>query len=202
MNEKGILLIVSGPSGSGKGTVIGELRKMRENLGFSVSATTRAPRAGEEDGVNYYFLSRDDFEDMLAQGEILEHNVYNGNYYGTLRSEVERVLSVGHDLILEIDINGQRQIKKLFPDCVSVMILPPSMEELSRRLHSRATESEEVIAARLSVAAEEIAQADKYDYILINETGKIEECAARMNAILDTEQYRYCRMAETVKKNF
>ena len=113
--NRGMLIVISGPAGSGKGTVVKELRAMLPNLGLSVSATTRSPRPGEEDGVHYYYMSRDDFEEALSHGEILEHTVYCGNYYGTLRSEVERVLAGGHDLILEIEADGAMQVKRIFP---------------------------------------------------------------------------------------
>ena len=123
--SKGLLIVISGPAGSGKGTVVKLLREMLPDLGFSVSATTRAPRPGEEDGVQYYFMTRDDFEDALSRGEILEHTVYVGNYYGTPKAEVERVLSSGRDLILEIETDGAMQVKRIYPDAVTVMLIPP-----------------------------------------------------------------------------
>ena len=159
--SRGMLIVISGPAGSGKGTVVKELRSQIPQLGLSVSATTRSPRPGEEDGVHYYFMSRDDFEEALSHGEILEHTVYCGNYYGTLRSEVERVLSGGHDLILEIEADGAMQVKRLFPDTITIMLIPPDSQVLEARLRGRGTETDEVILARLRRAREEIVISEK-----------------------------------------
>jgi len=192
--KKGMLIVISGPAGSGKGTVVKLLREMLPDLGFSVSATTRAPRPGEEDGVQYYFMTRDDFEDLLSRGEILEHTVYVGNYYGTPKAEVERVLASGRDMILEIETDGAMQIKRLVPDAVTVMLLPPDASVLEARLRGRGTETDEVIRSRLAKAREEIALCGKYDYIVVNEDNGAAQCAEEIAGILQAEHHRPARM--------
>ena len=194
MNKDGILIVISGPAGSGKGTVVKILREMIPNIGFSVSATTRAPRPGEEDGFHYYFMSRDDFEESLARGEILEHTVYCGNYYGTLKSEANRVLAQGHDLILEIETDGAMQVKRQFPDAVAVMLLPPDGKTLEARLRGRGTETDDVIRTRLAKAKEELILSEKYDYVVVNENDGAEACAAQIAEILRAEHHRPSRM--------
>ena len=139
MAEKGLLVVISAPSGGGKGTILKELFAQNENLRLSVSATTRAPRPGEEHGKQYYFLSREEFEALIAQGRMLEHAEYVGNYYGTPRDPVEEWLSQGRDVVLEIEVQGGAQVKKLMPECVSIFILPPSMKVLGERLRGRGT---------------------------------------------------------------
>lgn len=194
-NPKGMLIVISGPAGSGKGTVVALLREMLPELGLSISATTRGIResVGEKDGVHYYFISRDDFEEALARGEILEHTVYNGNYYGTPKAEVERVLSSGRDMILEIETDGAMQIKRLYPDAITVMLLPPDFATLEGRLRGRGTEKEEDILTRLNKAREEVALCDRYDYVVVNETGGSKKCAEDIASILRTEHLRPCR---------
>lgn len=199
--EKGMLIVISGPAGSGKGTVVKLLREMIPELGFSVSATTRAPRPGEEDGVQYYFMSRDDFEEALTRGEILEHTVYCGNYYGTPKAEAERVLNAGRDLILEIETDGAMQIKRLFPEAVTVMLIPPDADTLEARLRGRGTETDDVIRTRLNRAKEEIALSGKYDYIVVNENDGADRCAADIACILQCEHHRPSRM-HAVTDNF
>ena len=197
--NKGLIFVISGPSGSGKGTVVKLLREMVPTLGFSVSATTRAPRPGEEDGVNYYFITREKFEDLLENGMILEHTEYSGNYYGTLKSEAERVLSEGRDIILEIEVEGALQVKKLLPeDTVTVMLIAPDKAELERRLRGRGTESDDVIKTRLARAVTEVALAEKYDYVVVNETNKSESCAEQIKSIISAEHAKYRRMKDTV----
>ncbi len=202
MTSQGILIVISGPAGSGKGTVVKLLREMIPEIGFSVSATTRAPRPGEEDGVHYYFMSRDDFEESLARGEILEHTVYCGNYYGTLRSEADRVLSQGHDLILEIETDGAMQVKRQFPDAVTIMLLPPDGNTLEQRLRGRGTETDDVIRTRLARAKEELALAEKYDYIVVNEDGGMQACAESIQGILKAERLRPARMKHITEPFF
>lgn len=193
-NKRGILLVISGPAGSGKGTVVRLLREQLPEIGLSVSATTRAPRPGEEDGVQYYFMSRDDFEEALTRGEILEHTVYCGNYYGTPKAEVERILSSGHDLILEIETDGAMQVKRLYPDAVAVMLVPPDGQVLEARLRGRGTETDDVIRARMQRAREEIRIADKYDYLVVNGDQQAARCAADIAGILAAEHLRPARM--------
>lgn len=200
--SRGILVIISGPAGSGKGTVVKSLREMLPNLALSVSATTRTPRPGEEEGVNYYYKTREMFEEMLENGEILEHTEYMGNYYGTPASEVSRCLDAGLDLVLEIEVDGACQIKKLYPESVAVMLIPPDSRTLEARLRGRGTESEEVIVGRLARAHEELAMAPSYDYVVVNGEGAPEECAARICAIIDAEKSRFARMTDTVSAFF
>ena len=192
--RKGLLVVISGPAGSGKGTVVQLLRQILPDIGFSVSATTRAPRPGEEDGVQYYFMTRDDFEEALARGEILEHTTYCGNYYGTLKSEADRVLSGGHDLILEIETDGAMQVKRQFADAVTIMLLPPDGQTLENRLRGRGTETEDVIRTRLARAREELVCAQKYDYIVVNEDNGAAQCAAVIAEILRAEHHRPVHM--------
>jgi len=200
--NRGMLIVISGPAGSGKGTVVKELRSQLPGLGLSVSATTRSPRPGEEDGVHYYFMSRDDFEEALSHGEILEHTVYCGNYYGTLCSEVERVLSGGHDLILEIEADGAMQVKRLFPDTITIMLIPPDSQVLEARLRGRGTETDDVILARLRRAREEIVISEKYDYIVVNKDNGVEECARDIAGILAAEHLRSSRMKPVTSRFF
>ena len=197
--EKGLIFVISGPAGCGKGTVVGKLREMMPNIGFSVSATTRPPRPGEIDGVNYHFITREKFTELLEAGEVLEHTEYCGNMYGTLKSEAVRTLNEGRDLILEIEVEGALQIKSMMPDeAVAVMLIAPDPEELERRLRGRGTESDEVIKRRLKRSVEEIGLAENYDYVVINETGKTDECAAKIKGIINAEHLRYHRMKDTV----
>lgn len=203
MKKEGIIFVISGPSGSGKGTVCEELRRINPATAISVSATTRSPRAGEEDGVNYHFMTKERFLELLENGEILEHTVYNGNYYGTLRSEAEKIISAGKDLILEIEVDGGGQIKRLMGDSVcGIMLIAPDAAEQEKRLRGRGTEEETVIAGRLARAREEIREAPNYDYIVINETGKTAECAAAIVSIMNAEHHSYRRMKNVTEHYF
>ena len=197
--RRGLIFVISGPAGSGKGTVVKLLREMIPDLGFSVSATTRAPRLGEADGVNYYFMDRERFKSLLEDGMILEHTEYCGNFYGTLKSEAERVLAEGRDIILEMEVEGALQVKRLMPDeCVTVMLIAPDRAELERRLRGRGTETDEVIKSRLERAVTEVGLAENYDYVVVNETGRSEECASQIGSIITAEHARYAMMKDTV----
>lgn len=166
--SKGLLIVYTGPSGVGKGTIMKELLRSNTNLRLSCSATTRAPREGEIDGKDYYFVSREKFDEMIANDEFLEYAEYVGNKYGTVKKDVMGLLERGYDVLLEIEVEGFRQIKKLFPDCMSIFILPPSREELLERLRSRGTESSEDVEARIKKAEYELSQSKKFDYKVIN----------------------------------
>lgn len=196
--SRGILLVVSAPSAGGKGTILGELFKRDGNLRMSVSATTRRPREGEEHGKHYYFISREEFRGLIDSGSMLEYAEYVGNLYGTPRGPVEQWLSEGHDVVLEIEVQGGAQIKKLAPDCVSVFITPPSMEVLEKRLRGRGTEADKVVQSRLEAAKREIPCAREYDYIVYND--RLEDAVADVQAILRAEKRRYARNRDCIER--
>ena len=197
--SKGLLLVVSGPAGSGKGTVNAHLLK-RGDYAFSVSATTRAPRPGEVDGVNYHFITKEDFISRIENGAMLEYTEYCGNFYGTPKKEAEEVLESGKNLILEIEVAGAENVKKKFPDAVLVLLLPPSYSVQEQRLRGRGTETEEKILERLSRAREEILHADSYDYVVYNYDGKDLEAADEINAIVTAEKRSLARNRDVAKK--
>ena len=182
---------MSGPSGAGKGTICEQLRNKRKNLAYSVSATTRAPRKGEVDGRDYFFVTIEKFKEMIANNELLEYAEIYGNYYGTPRSYVMSILDEGRDVVLEIDPQGALQVKESFPDAVFVFVVPPSLDELSKRIYKRGTDSEEVIKRRLSAATSELAYASKYDYIVVND--EVEKATNKVSNILDAERNRAVR---------
>ena len=191
-NNKGLMIVVSGPAGSGKGTVLSHLMK-DGNYRYSVSATTRSPRPGEVDGVNYHFLTRDAFIERIAKDEMLEYTEYCGNYYGTPKREAEEVLASGCNLILEIEVEGALNVKRLYPEAVLIMLLPPSFATQEARLRGRGTETEDKILARLARTREELPTLSHYDYIVYNNDGGIERCADDIRAIVRAEQCAVAR---------
>ncbi len=198
MRNKGLLIVFSGPSGAGKDTILNRLIEKNPNIRLSVSATTRAPREGEENGKDYYFVTRERFESMLAQDEMLESAQYCGNYYGTPSAPINSWLSDGYDVILEIEVQGGEQIKKKCPDCASVFILPPSFAVLEQRLRNRKTENEETVQKRLTTAHKEILQANHYDYAVINDT--VEKAVDDINAIICAEKHRLVRDKDLIER--
>ncbi|MBR3610475.1 MAG: guanylate kinase [Oscillospiraceae bacterium] len=199
MNKRGVLLVISGPSGVGKGTIINKLFDMDDNLYFSVSATTRQPRQGEINGVHYTFKSIEEFEHDIETGEMLEHAQFSGNYYGTPRSAVEKKLSQGKDVVLDIEIQGARNVKRLMPEAVLVYILPPSIDELKKRLNGRHTETEESVSRRLHTAYSELHEAPElYDYFIVNDV--VENAATKIEEILDCKRCGKAAMQEIIKQ--
>ncbi len=180
--SKGLLIIVSGPSGVGKGTVLKSVFKNDSNLVYSISCTTRLPREGETNGVEYYFISKEQFEENIKNGKMLEYATYCENYYGTSADYVERLRNEGRDVVLEIEVQGALQVMKKCPDAISIFIAPPSFETLKKRLIGRGTESEEIISARIAKANEEISFINEYEYKVVND--KLEEACDDILAIL------------------
>jgi len=191
------VFIISAPSGSGKSTLVHRLLKSVPHLAFSISYTTRPPRPAETPGVDYIFISRKDFEDRLARGEFLEYAEVFGNYYGTNRETFESATHQGQDLVLDIDVQGARQLKVAIPQAISIFVLPPSRDVLEQRLRSRSQDTEEVIQRRLRGAAEEVQNYTQYDFVLINRD--IEEASARLATIVKAERLRKARMEEEVR---
>ena len=194
--NKGILVVVSGFSGAGKGTVMKRLMEKYDGYALSVSATTRKPRPGEEDGREYFFRTRDEFEKLIEEDALLEYAQYVENYYGTPRSYVEEQLQAGRNVILEIEIQGAMKIKEKIPEALLVFVTPPTVEELERRLTGRGTETAQVSADRLARAGEEAEGMGQYDYILVNDT--VEECVDHLHQIIVSEHSRVSRNAEFI----
>lgn len=196
MEKRGILLVVSGFSGAGKGTLMKELLHRYGNYALSVSATTRDPREGEVEGREYFFKTREEFEQMIAQDELIEYACYVGNYYGTPKAYVEQKLREGQDVILEIEIQGARKVKEQFPDTVLLFVSPPSAEELKRRLTKRGTESAQVIENRLARAVQEAEGIEDYDYFVINDD--LDACVEYVHQIVQCEHSRTSRCEDQV----
>ncbi len=194
MSNRGKLVVVSGPSGSGKGTILNQVLKAPDFV-YSVSATTRAPRDGEIDGKHYFFVTKEDFENRIAQGGFIEYAEYNGNYYGTPKDFVEKNIALGKNVILEIEVQGAMQIKKTLPEALFIFMTPESRDELEKRLRDRATENEETIRKRLAIADKEVPSALLYDYVIFNKRGMQDEAVAdffaavRASSLVPKSQY-------------
>lgn len=186
--EKGLLIVLSGPSGVGKGTVCKALRNIMPDLVYSVSATTRSIRQGEQDGVNYFFKTKEEFLSMIDTDRLLEWAEYVGNYYGTPRSFVEQTIADGNDVILEIEVQGAMKVKQKFPEGIFIFLAPPDLNELKNRIVGRGTETEESIQNRLSVAREEIELMDYYNYVVVND--KVELACQRIKSIVEAEHLK------------
>lgn len=202
MSENGILVVVSGFAGAGKGTLMKKLIARYNNYSLSVSATSRQPRPGEEEGVSYFFKTRDEFEEMIHNDAFLEYAEYVGNYYGTPKAFVEEMLENGKRVVLEIEIQGAFQIKRKFPQALLIYVMPPSAEELMRRIKGRGTESEDVIKSRMKRAVEEAEGIEHYDYIVINDD--VDECTETMHSIIESALYtpkRKCDFIDKIRKD-
>ncbi|MGI6010903.1 MAG: guanylate kinase [Ruminococcus sp.] len=203
MNHKGLLVVVSGFSGSGKGTLMELLLKKYDSYSLSISATTRSPRQGERDGVAYFFKTTEEFQQMIEEDAFIEYARYVDNYYGTPKDYVEKQLNEGKDVILEIEMQGALKVKEKLPDTLLIFVTPPTAKELKRRLTSRGTESEEIVAARMAQAKEESRFMDCYDYILVNERDKEEECMERLHRLIQSahlETSKNLEFIENMKK--
>ena len=198
MKKEGMLVIISGPSGSGKGTVVKELVQ-KEDFALSISATTRTPRTGEIDGTHYYFYDKETFENMKKQNELLEWAEFCGNYYGTPRKYVEQQKKKKKNVILEIEVQGALQIKKIYPDCILIFMIPPNAKELQKRLTERGTEDKQTIDRRMNRAIEEMEFIPQYDYIVINDT--VEKAAKAIDSIVKAESMKSSRNLE-IKQQF
>lgn len=186
--KKGLLIVVSGPSGTGKGTVCSELLTQAQDLAYSISATTRQPRAGEVDGKNYYFMDKADFEQKIAEGGFLEYADVYGNYYGTPLAKIEERLAAGEDILLEIDTQGALNVMKKCPDGLFIFLVPPSLAELERRIRGRGSETAESLAKRMGSAKKEIEDGRKYGYVVVNDT--VKKAVSRIMAIRTAEHCR------------
>lgn len=200
LNRKGLLLVVSGPSGAGKGTICKALLNKNDQIKLSVSATTRKPRNGEVHGVNYFFIEKEEFTKMVENGEFLEHAQIYDNFYGTPKAAIIECLEKGQDIILEIEMQGARQIKEVYPEGVFIFVLPPSLEELKSRIVGRGTETQEEIEKRFSCAFEEINQIVNYDYFIVNED--IEKSVNDVEAIILSEKNKVTRYKNNIIDKF
>lgn len=195
MQEKGLLIVLSGPSGVGKGTVRKEIFSQPDtSFEYSISMTTRAPREGEVDGVDYFFKTREEFEKLIEQGKLLEYAEFVGNYYGTPVDYVKETLEKGKDVFLEIEVQGARQVREKFPDGLFIFLVPPSLSELKNRIVTRGTEPDEIINNRMTVAKEEIEMMSLYDYVVEND--RIELACERIKAIVVAEHCRRERVEQ------
>ena len=200
LNRKGLLLVVSGPSGAGKGTICKALLNKNDQIKLSVSATTRKPRNGEVHGVNYFFIEKEEFTKMIENGEFLEYAQIYDNFYGTPKAAIIECLEKGQDVILEIEMQGARQIKEVYPEGVFIFVLPPSLEELKSRIVGRGTETQEEIEKRFSCAFEEINQIVNYDYFIVNEA--IEKSVSDVETIICAEKNKVTRYKNNIIDKF
>ena len=189
MNREGMLVVLSGPSGTGKGTLLKRIQEKNANIRLSVSVTTRKPRNGEVEGQNYFFRSADEFRSMIEKDELIEWDVYCENYYGTPVAYVKDTLKAGYDVVLEITVEGALHIKDKFPDSIMIFVLPPSFEELRKRIVERGTETTQTIEKRLDTAKREIGYVDKYEYAVIND--RVDDAVEDINSIIRAEKLRY-----------
>ena len=199
MTKRGLLIVLSGPSGVGKGTVRAAIfSKEEQKFVYSISATTRLPRTGETDGVDYFFKTREEFEQMIQNKQLLEYAEYVGNYYGTPLEYVEHTLAKGKDVFLEIDVQGAIQVRELMPDGVFIFLTPPDLNELESRIVNRGTDSDEVIAKRMKTAREELELMKYYDYSVVNDT--VDNAVQKIEAIIQTEHLRIIRNLDTIEE--
>jgi guanylate kinase len=198
IEEKGILFILSGPSGVGKGTVRKELFEQKTDLKYSISMTTREKRPGEIDGIDYFYKTNEEFEKLIQEDKLLEYAKFVNNYYGTPKEYVEETLAKGHDVFLEIEVQGAMQVKKNFPEGVFIFLFPPSLEELKNRIVNRGTETEELILNRLKEARNEIEMMDAYDYVVVNDD--VEKAVSKIQSIIQSEHCKRERIAAQYKK--
>ncbi len=196
--DKGLLVVLSAPAGCGKDTVLAEVKKADSNVKQSISMTTRLPREGEQDGVDYYFTSVSDFENKISENGFLEYVKYGVNYYGTPKKAIEEMVDSGKTVILKIEVEGAGNVRKIYPDAVSIFIMPPSLTELSRRLKNRGTETEEDICRRLKIAEDEMQRAKEYNYIVINDDLSV--CVNDVLSIIKAERLKYSNMQEKVEE--
>lgn len=190
-DKKGILIVFSGPSGSGKDTVLNKLTSRNDDIKVSISMTTRTIREGETDGVNYYFVTADYFEKKIADDEMLEYAQYAGNYYGTPKAPVDDMLNAGYDVVLEIEVQGAAKIRKIYPDAVSVFLMPPSLPVLENRLKNRGTEDDEALSHRLFIAEQEIRRAGEFNYVIVNED--VDKAVNDFETVIKAEKMRFTR---------
>lgn len=199
MTKRGLLIVLSGPSGVGKGTVRAAIfSKGEQKFVYSISATTRKPRTGETDGVDYFFKTREEFEQMIQNKQLLEYAEYVGNYYGTPLEYVENTLATGKDVFLEIDVQGAIQVRELMPEGVFIFLTPPDLNELESRIVNRGTDSDEVIAKRMKTAREELELMKYYDYSVVNDT--VNNAVQKIEAIIQTEHLRIIRNLDTIEE--